>query len=161
MAREEHARENLIAEATALVERVELLLAGLPEPVVAGFRPDGSASLFFTDDPVYQFNSRGHLRRAFVGGRLYKADAGRLVEMTRNRPAGQVQLTSRRLPAEASAEFIAALRARLNDLASQLESGQAQILAEVPPQGGVAVRLGQWLGALRGQIEIATTPHAR
>ena len=67
MAREEHARENLIAEATALVERVELLLAGLPEPVVAGFRPDGSASLFFADDPVYQFNSRTFAaRRSWV-----------------------------------------------------------------------------------------------
>lgn len=107
MAREEHARENLIAEATALVERVELLVAGLPEPVVAGFRPNGSVSLFFADDPVYQFNSRGELRRAFVAGRLYKADNGRLVEMTRNRQAGRVELESRELSMAASMEFIA------------------------------------------------------
>ena len=38
MARQEHARENLMAEATALVERVELLLTGVAEPIVAGFR---------------------------------------------------------------------------------------------------------------------------
>ncbi len=124
MAREEQARENLIAEATALVERVELLLAGVAEPVVAGFRTDGSASLFFADDPVYQFNSQGKLRRAFVGGLLYKANAGRLVEMTRSRAAGQVQLVSRELSADALAEFLAALRA-LNDLAGSLESGRS------------------------------------
>jgi hypothetical protein len=161
MARQEHAREDLIAEATALVERVELLLAGVPEPVVAGFRPEGSASLFFGDDPVYQFNARGHLRRAFVSGRLYKANAGRLVEMTRQRQANRVQLVGRELPAAESAEFIAVLRARLNELACKLESGEVQVLAQVPPHGTVVARLGRWLAARGGQIEIASTPHAR
>jgi hypothetical protein len=161
MARQEQARENLIAEATALVERVELLLAGVPEPVVAGFRREGSASLFFGDDPVYQFKTHGQLRRAFVDGRLYKADAGRLVEMTRQRQANRVQLVGRELPAAASAEFIATLRARLIDLASKLESGQVQVLAEVPPHGSVVARLGRWLAAHGETIEIASTPHAR
>jgi hypothetical protein len=161
MARQEHGREDLIAEATALVERVELLLDGVPQPIVAGFRRDGSASLFFADDPVYQFNSRGQLRRAFAAGRLYKADAGRIVEITRNRQAGKVELVSRELPAAESADFVAALCARFNDLAVKLESGAVQLLAEVPPHGGVANRLGRWLAALGGQIEIASTPHAR
>jgi len=161
MARQEHAREDLIAEATALVERVEFLLAGVTEPIVAGFRPEGSASLFFGDDPVYQFNARGHLRRAYVGGRIYKAAAGRLIEMTRDRQANRVTLVGRELPPAESAEFIDALRARLDDLASKLESGQAQVLAQVPPDGGVAVRVGRWLNAQSGPIEIASTPHAR
>jgi hypothetical protein len=161
MARQEDAREDLMAEATALVERVELLLVGVPEPIVAGFRRDGSASLFFADDPVYQFNSRGHLRRAFVDGRLYKADAGRLVEITRDRQANRIQLVSQELPAAASAAFIAELGARLNDLASKLESTQAQVVAEVPLQSGVVARLGRWLAAHGRRIEIANTPHAR
>jgi hypothetical protein len=161
MARQEQARENLIAEATALVERVELLLAGTPEPIVAGFRAEGSASLFFADDPVYQFNSQGHLRRAFSGGRLYKANAGRLVEMTRQRQANRVQLVGREVPAGEAAEFIAALRTRLNELAGKLASGQMQIVAQVPAQGDVVARLGAWLAARAGTIEIARSPHAR
>ncbi|HEX4146951.1 MAG TPA: hypothetical protein VHY91_25865 [Pirellulales bacterium] len=161
MARQEQPRENLIAEATALVERVELLLAGEPEPAVAGFRRDGSASLFFGDDPVYQFNARGQLRRAFVDGRLYKADAGRLVEVTRRRHDDRIQLAGRELTADESAEFIAALRTRLDDFGEKLASGQVRASAQVPPHADVIARLGQWLVARSGAIEIANRPHAR
>jgi hypothetical protein len=81
--------------------------------------------------------------------------------MTRQRQAKRVQLVARELPAAEAVEFIAVLRARLNDLASKLESGQVQVLAQVPPQGTVIARLGRWLAAKGGQIEIASTPHAR
>ena len=136
MARQEQPRENLIAEATALVERVELLLAGVPEPIVAGFRAEGSASLFFGDDPVYQFNARGQLRRAFVGGRLYKADAGRLVEMTRQRQAGRIQLVGRRAAGgRGGAVHRRTSRRGSTNWPASCESGQVQVLAQVPPQG--------------------------
>jgi hypothetical protein len=161
MARQEQPRENLIAEATALVERVELLLAGVPQPIVAGFRLEGSASLFFGDDPVYQFNARGDLRRAFVDGRLYKADGGRIVEMTRQRQADRIQLLGHELPAAAAKEFVAALHSRLSDLAGKLLSGQVQVVAQVPPDGEVVARLGRWLAAHGERIEIASSPHAR
>src|SRR5688572_18570527 len=65
MARQEQDREDILREATALVERVELLIPEFPEPIVAGFRRDGSASFFFGADPVLQFNAQGKLRRAF------------------------------------------------------------------------------------------------
>src|SRR5688572_26999220 len=68
MSRRESDREDLLREATALVERVELLVPGEGEPVVAGFRRDGSLSVFFGPEAVYQFNSAGELRRAFAGG---------------------------------------------------------------------------------------------
>ena len=75
MARNQSDREDLLREATALVERAELRISGWSEPVVVGFRRGGGASLFFGGKEVYQFNAGGELRRAFVAGRLIKASA--------------------------------------------------------------------------------------
>src|SRR5437588_282047 len=87
MARETTDREDLLREATALVERAELAVADWPEPVVIGFRRDGAASIYFGGDPVYQFNARGELRRAFVADRLFKAEHGILAALDRQRSA--------------------------------------------------------------------------
>ena len=71
-------REDLLREATALVERIELVphrdrQFDASEPIVVGFRADGALSIFFGDDPVYQFNAAGELRRAYCDGLLFKA----------------------------------------------------------------------------------------
>ena len=87
MSRSESDREDLLREATALVERVELSIPGYGESIVVGFRRDGSASFFFGQSPVFQFNSQRELRRAFRDGLLFKTDNGRLVEMRRERTA--------------------------------------------------------------------------
>src|SRR5262245_12366974 len=105
MARQESDREDLLREATALVERAELKVAGESEPMTVGFRRDGSLSVFFGGDAVYQFNTAGELRRAFAGGLLYKAERGRLVELRRERSADEVALVRRELPDEESARF--------------------------------------------------------
>src|SRR5215216_4505512 len=93
MAREGSSREDLLREATALVERIELLprttdrsmvasdLVG--EHIIAGFRRDGALSIFFGEDPVYQFNAAGALRRAYCDGKLLKAARGRLAALQR------------------------------------------------------------------------------
>jgi hypothetical protein len=161
MARQQHPRENIIAEATALVERVELRLAGVAEPVVAGFRRDRSLALFFGEDPVYQFNSRSQLRRAFVAGQLYKAQANHLFVLTRNEQAGRIQLVTEELPAAATSAFITAIHARLADLAAQLSTSRLDVVAQVPLEADVVARLRQWLAALPERIEIADSPHAR
>src|SRR5687767_7509073 len=99
MAREETDREDILREATALVERVELLVPGCAESVVMGFRRNGSASFFFGADPVYQFNTSGELRRAFVTGQLIKADRGTLAAFDRHRTETEVQFVRRDLNA--------------------------------------------------------------
>src|SRR5204863_2544475 len=78
MAREESSREDLLREATALVERIELIPNGSTSDgrIVAGFRRNGALSVFFGEDPVYQFNAAGELRRAYTDGKLLKADRG-------------------------------------------------------------------------------------
>src|SRR5262245_23531542 len=97
MARQESAREDILREATALVERVELQVPNAPEHVVVGFRRNGAASVFFGADPVYQFNEAGELRRAYVGGELYKAERGGLVALCRERGEREVALVRREL----------------------------------------------------------------
>src|SRR3954462_9073696 len=99
MAREESSREDLLREATALVERIELIPNGSTSDghIVAGFRLNGALSLFFGEEPVFQFNACGELRRAYSDGKLLKADRGRLAALGRVRTQNEVQLVRHEL----------------------------------------------------------------
>ena len=93
MARKEQDREDLLSEATPLVERIELDVEGFPETIVVGFRRTGEGSVYFGPDPVYQFNGAGELRRGYRAGRLIKAEQGRLVFLDRLRGPTDVLLS--------------------------------------------------------------------
>lgn len=164
MSRRESDREDLLREATALVERVELRVAGLTENVVAGFRQDGAASFFFEADPVYQFNAAGELRRAFVGGLLYKTDGGRLVEMRRERTAEAVELHSRQLDPAETATFLDAAEAALDGLKSALAASQFEVVGQVSHDIGspnVAAKVSAWLAVRPGGISLAQSSRLR
>ena len=161
MAQRESDREDLMREATALVERAELKLPGATEPVVVGFRRDGSASFFFGADPVYQFNSAGELRRAYVGGLLYKAVKGRLVAMRRERAATETVLVSRELPDGETETFLAAMSQRLAGVQDALSRGEYEVTGQVPACGDVVERIREWLHARGPAIPIAGTPNVR
>ncbi len=158
MARHESEREDLLAEATALVERVELELPG-GEVVVAGFRRDGSLSLFFGEDPVYQFNAHNELRRAYAGGLLYKAVRGKLVELRRERTAAETQLISRPLHEAESQALLADVTNRLAQLQTAVQSSRVQVLRQVPAGTDILGRLVNWLQAAPS-IPIAARPNA-
>jgi hypothetical protein len=160
MARESEDREDLLAEATALVERAELTVAGESQPVVAGFRRDGCLSLFFGPDPVYQFNTGHALRRAYVDGRLYKAEQGRLVALDRRREAGALHLARHELDPAQTTQFIGEMDRRLGHLGQALADGAYSIVGQVPAEGAVPERVRSWLAEHR-QGTIATAPHAR
>ena len=155
MARQESQREDLLREATALVERVELRLPDQPEPIVAGFRRDGSASFFFGESPVYQFNSRRELRRGFLGGLLYKAQNGRMVEMRRERTPAAVELHSRPLTAYESAEFLLTAKCKLIGLREAIAAGQAEVVGQVPADQDVVAHVLTWLREPQDEIAVA------
>jgi hypothetical protein len=157
MSRQESDREDLLREATALVERVELRLPEQPESIVAGFRRDGSASFFFGQSPVYQFNSRCELRRAYISGLLYKVDSGKLVEMRRERTATAVELRSRPLSSEEAAQFLLDTEKWLSTLRSALVAGNAEVLGQVPGDKDVVARVIAWLQELPFEIVLAKT----
>ena len=159
MARHEADREDLLREATALVERVELTVPGFDDPIVCGFRRNGSASLFFGPDPVYQFNMAYQLRRAFVAGRLIIADHRRLVALSRERSEHETALVRHELADGESALLVADMADRLNRLKQALQDGGYSINGEVPPGANVAGRLLEWLKNRPPTIEIAAAPN--
>jgi hypothetical protein len=166
MARDESSREDLLREATALVERVEVIvtdgMSGAPNRdnhVVAGFRSNGSASFFFGDDPVYQFNSSGQLRRAYGGGLLFKAAHGRLVSLQRARQRNEVQLLRRQLTDSEQAAFTDQMRTCLRELAETLDRGRYEVVGQVPTETDVLKRVKNWLAEHDG-MPIATSPRA-
>lgn len=158
MAREESDREDLLREAVALVERVELRVADGPENVTAGYRDNGSLSLFFGPDPVWQFNAAGELRRGYLAGKLLKADGGRLVEMTRERTAESTRLLSRPLTTdEQNAVLRDALR-RIGELHAALVAGTWELVGQVPKERDVAARLLRSLATLQSGFAVAASP---
>jgi len=161
MSRSTSAREDLLREATALVERAELQLPGYDEPIVVGFRRDGSASFFFGSDPVYQFNTAGELRRAFVSDLLYKAEQGQLVALRRERSATEMALVRHELTPAETAALLATLTNHLTRLRSALQTGAHQVLREVPPAAALPQRILTWLEQLPALIPIANTPNVR
>lgn len=163
MAREEQPREDLLAEAKNLVERVSLQLCAASDAendVLAGFRRDGSLALFFGQQRVYQFTSTGELRRAFVDGLLYKAQAGALIAMRRERTPDAVDLLSTPLNAQATNEFLAQITCCLFELRRSLECRDYAVVGQVPADGHVVERVLTWLVAHGGSATIANSPRS-
>jgi hypothetical protein len=154
MAREESDREDLLREATALVRRIELRTPDEPEPLTAGFRRDGSLSLFFGADPVFQFNTAGELRRAYRSGKLLKAERGRLVELTRVRTAAETQLQREDLDGPTTAALLAEMRGRIGRLFTALSEDRYEIVGQVPAEADV-------IGSLRDELGKHATRDAR
>jgi hypothetical protein len=161
MSRRESDREDLLREATALVERAELSVAGFGEPLVVGFRRDGSASVFFGADPVYQFNTAAELRRAYVGGLLYRAERGRLVSLSRQRTTAAVTLVRVELDDQEAADFLGTMRQRLNALQGALRDASFSVTGQVPADADVSARIARWLDALPAEIRVARVPNVR
>lgn len=91
MARNESDREDLMEEMVALVRRIELKGqlfrkgSWVEETVFAGFRKEMWLSLYIGPDPMYLFDQESRLRRAFVGGRLFRTQGTTLACMIRER----------------------------------------------------------------------------
>ena len=160
MAKQEQDREDLIREATALVERVELAIDD-GEPVVVGFRRTGCGSVFFGGEPVYQFNTQGELRRAFTEGRLYKAEGRHLVSLDRQRTAGEVQLLRHELTIEETARFLEQMQSNLRELSEAISSGEGRVLRQVPENTDILARVSSWVTDVQTTPIIAQSPHAR
>jgi hypothetical protein len=173
MARRESDREDLIREATALVERIELAPRTKnqwaasstntsyidTQSIVVGFRSNGAASFYFDHDPVYQFNAARELRRAYCGGLLYKASRGGLVSLTRVRQAREVQLVSHELNDVETSVFLRRMASSLCELTEKIGTGEYVIAAQVPPGAGVLGRVVEWLNTYPGPT-IAHSPRA-
>ena len=129
MAKQEVDREDILREATALVNRVELAVSGRSEGdnIVFGFRKCGSLAVYFGAEPVYQFNANHALRRAYDQGYLLKAVDYLLVCMRRERQDGALQLRSTSWDAEKTREFVGQVRQDMSQLMEAIAAGEVQV----------------------------------
>ena len=78
-------REDLMLDAVSLVRRIEFRCPLQPGAIVAGFNPLGWLFVYRGDDPMYRFDERGRLRRAFVDGLMYRTEGETLSQIQRQR----------------------------------------------------------------------------
>ena len=160
MARQESDREDLLREATALVDRAELRVAGEAEPVTVGFRRGGLLSVYFGGQAVYQFSATGQLRRAYVDGLLYKAERGRLVALCRERTPTEVALRRTELGDAETGSLLAAARDRLGRLRTALEQGAFEVVGQVTQLPDLTRQVCSWLQSMPQPIDVAMKPNA-
>jgi hypothetical protein len=146
MARLEADREDLMREATALVRRAEYRVPEEPEGVIMGLRSSGALSIFCGADPVVHLDGDGRLRRAFVGGHLYRTQGTTLARLHRTRSDSQVVLRRQDLSPPELTAFLGEIDARLSRLAHALSDGTATCVQQVPAGEDVAAELSNALG---------------
>ena len=132
MARVESDREDLMAEAVALVRRVELRTPGRDETTVVGFRANGWLSIYLGPDPMYQFDELGRLRRAFLDGLLYRTQGTTLAQLRRERTDIETTLLRRDLTEPELVEFRSAMLTAIAALRDQLVQRRAAATRQVP-----------------------------
>lgn len=132
MARDEADREDLIREAVALTERAEFRIEGSVELITIGFRTTKAMSVFIGQDPVYQFDPEGRLRRAFVDGFLFRSQHTTLARMVRERTETQTLLLRTDLSESELADFRSRMFFALQNLQQSIRDGSAVISRSVP-----------------------------
>ena len=133
MSRSESDREDLFAEAVAMEVRSEWTAPVEPQVVTIGFRATGELSVYFGQDPFYQFDVEGRLRRALVDSFLYRSQPPGLARLDRQRTeAGTTLMRHDLSPAELEA-FVETMRQRLRQFAAALQDETARAIRSVPP----------------------------
>ncbi|MEM1061455.1 MAG: hypothetical protein AAF532_11275 [Planctomycetota bacterium] len=126
--------EDVMAEAKALSPRAEFPIPGEPDVTVGLFR-DGRVAIYCGDDPVFQLDPDGRLRRAFVGGKLLRAEGRTLSVLTRERGDDATTLNRIDLSLTETGRFLDIAAARLAAFAAVLGNGAVASRAE--PADGV------------------------
>jgi hypothetical protein len=137
-ARNESDREDIMREATALKRRISLRVSGMPEPIVAGFRTNDYFSVFFDQDPVYQYDNQGQLRRAYLGGLLYRTQGNTLAKLKRVRTETQTVLRREDLNNNQLAAFLATMSEFTSRLFNAFENGTVTVLETIPNDPAIA-----------------------
>ncbi len=167
MARQPVPREDLIRDAVALADRIEFvhpvrqdrssthgLLADVTA-ILVGFRHDGSASVYFDQEPVYQFDARWAMRRAFVAGPL-KAKAGRLIRLNKRHEGGKLRLDALPMSEAEQEQFLGEAHHRLHQLHEALRTGELRVSRQVAlGVSDVAIRVREWLEQMPYPLSVA------
>ncbi|MCL6512720.1 MAG: hypothetical protein K6U78_18785 [Anaerolineae bacterium] len=101
--------------------------------MVAGFRADETLVWYLSADEMYQFDPAARLRRAFVAGRLYRAQGTTLARLTRVRTAESTVLQRVDLAESELLAFQQGVRRAVAPLLTALEEGALRVLRRSPP----------------------------
>jgi hypothetical protein len=140
--------EDPMRELVALAERVELRSPGRAGTIVAGFRRDRRLSVYFGDDPYYQFDLDGRLRRAFVDGRLFRTQGNGLAALTRATTADATLLLRRDLNPRELEAFLRGMLEQVGSLREALAGGSLEVVRQVPEGSVITGRLVGSLDAI-------------
>ena len=149
MAQHEVDREDLMREAVALPDRVELSVNGFESLITIGFRPNSAMSIFIGQDPVYQFDPEGRLRRAFVDGLLYRSQHTTLAMLKRERTDTQTLLLRTDIADDALQSFRGTMLCSLQILEQKLNSADFTIRRSVPDAISHITRIQSALASIR------------
>ncbi len=122
MARIEEDKEDLMVDATALVHRAEFVRTDNEDAshtwrvVTVGFRKDNSLSVYFDQDPFYQFDATGLLRRALEDSFLFRSQTDTLARLHRARSEASTTLVREDLSPEQLNAFKQRMRQHVEEL---------------------------------------------
>ncbi len=153
-------REDLMRDATAYNRRLLLQRAASGEAVFVGFRKQGGWSVYFGEDPVFQFNARGELRRVHVDAQNYAAYDGRLCHLQRDKLGGHVEI-QRIYLAATEHQLLADCHHRLIQLAEMIRSNHFDDVQRFPSDDDqLIIDVFESLQAVTSNLRIATLTNA-
>ncbi|WP_459555365.1 hypothetical protein [Lacunimicrobium album] len=156
MARQESPREDLIAEATALIDRIEFTQQD-GDLIFVGFKRSGGLSIYFGEDPVYQFDDQSRLRRAFKSDLMYRSQGTTLTQLQRLRTEQETILQSRDLSIEHCKAFLSEMTTTLTTFLSMLQADKLIVGRHISQSGESAQAL---IKRVVTSIETAITTQA-
>jgi hypothetical protein len=167
MARTETDKEDLMVEATALVARAEFSRGVNTDPetawriVTVGFRKDGSFTVYFEQDPFYQFDADGLLRRSFDGGLLFRTQSTTLAQLRRVRTDEQTTLSRMDLSADALESFRRRMRNHIEDLQKRFADQSLTMLRCVSDDSDMQSRTTSFLSMVLAHGTVFLAPAIR
>ena len=151
-------REDLMREATAYHQRWKLRDAN-SLTIFVGVRSQGAWSIYFEEDPVYQFNADGKLRRAHFQEQNYAADQGKLNLLVRPNRGGHVLQTKVYCENNEQAICQDCLN-RLQSLLQQIQTSAVQVVDAFPEAVDFQSKVSELIGRAVSDFGIADSPNA-
>ncbi|WP_372896080.1 hypothetical protein [Stieleria sp.] len=168
MAKQTDDREDLLRDGTAMPVRGRLWVDRAE--VVIGFRSQGQLSLYWDQDPVFQFDESCRLRRVFIDSCRLKAENGKLVRLRQphesiDRPVERLRLVTEPISADDEAAILQRLSDRLQQIDATLDrmmldgdQTSLQTVGATPPE--FARRVRAWIANWNRSMGVAGGPSA-
>lgn len=135
MARFEQDREDLLNEAIGYSNRVLFRVVPSNKELFIGRRESGATSFYLGTDIVFQFNSGGQLRRAFLLGKKILAEYGKLFLIERDRGDSTRIVHQQTVLDEATSTLMTQNWTEIVDLL--VSNNRIEMVGSVPPSSTV------------------------